>query len=40
MISICCDSDLLTINEDEGTSFYACKQCGQPCDSKPDDRFI
>lgn len=34
LVSICHDSELITIKGDEGTGYYVCSECGQPCDVK------
>lgn len=38
MKSNCCLSTLITRSSDEGTSYYECKACGEPCDVAPQNQ--
>lgn len=37
MISLCCDAEVLKVNED-GIEIEVCKECGQRCEIKNEQR--
>lgn len=36
-ISMCCDADIYVSGSGEGTNWYVCDKCKEPCDFKPKD---
>jgi len=34
--SLCCGAPVSVSNGEEGTNYYVCKQCGEPCDAMDD----